>query len=68
VWDFTLPTQVSLPNVFSLSQMLVESWYRADKLKWDDLKPTYYDFWLDRRLNPTSLYGAKLPPPEDLDY
>lgn len=68
VWDFTLPTQVSLPNVFSLSQMLVESWYRADKLKWDDLKQTYYDFWLDRRLNPTSLYATKLPPPEDLDY
>lgn len=68
VWDFELPTEISLPNIFSLSQMLVEAWYRAEKLTWADLKHTYYDFWLDRRLNPTSLYGVKLPRSEDLDY
>ncbi len=68
VWNFELPTESSLKNVFSLGQLLVEAWYRGDKLTWDDLKYKYYDFWLEHRINPTSLYGTKIPAPEDLDY
>jgi len=67
VWDFTLPERVSLPNVFSLSSLLVDAWYRGEDFGWEDLKSEYYQFWLDHRLNPTSLYGQMLPPPEDLD-
>jgi len=67
VWDFALPTRASLPNVFSVSSLLVDAWYRSKKLGWKDLKSEYYDFWLKHRLNPTSLYGQMQPPPEDLD-
>ncbi|MGI5818617.1 MAG: glycoside hydrolase domain-containing protein [Armatimonadota bacterium] len=67
VWDFALPARVSLPNVFSLSSQLVDAWYRNREFGWDDLNSDYYDFWLEHRLNPTSLYGTMLPPVEDLD-
>ena len=67
VWNFALPTQASLPNVFSVSSMLVDAWYRGKRFGWEDLKKEYYDFWLAHRLNPTSLYGQMQPPPEDLD-
>ncbi|MGC9317897.1 MAG: glycoside hydrolase domain-containing protein [Armatimonadota bacterium] len=67
VWDFTLPTRISLPNVFSMSSLLVDAWYRGRDFGWEDLKQHYYDFWLEHRLNPTSLYGQMQPPPEDLD-
>jgi len=66
-WDFALPTRVSLPNVFSMSSMLVDAWYRGEDFGWEDLETDYYGFWLQHRLNPTSLYGAMQPPPEDLD-
>lgn len=67
VWDFALPKRPSLPNVFSLSSLRVGSWYRNKDLTWDDLKQDYYDFWIEHRLNPTSLYGQMVPPAEDLD-
>jgi hypothetical protein len=67
VWDFTLPERISLPNVLSISSLLVDAWYRGEDFGWEDLKSDYYDFWLEHRLNPTSLYGQMLPPPEDLD-
>jgi hypothetical protein len=67
VWDFALPTKASLPNVFSVSSLLVDAWYRNKKIGWQELKKEYYDFWLTHRLNPTSLYGQMQPPPEDLE-
>ncbi|MBT3380673.1 MAG: DUF4091 domain-containing protein [Lentisphaerae bacterium] len=67
VWSFALPTKTSLQNVFSVSSLLVDAWYRSKKLGWEDLKEEYYDFWLKHRLNPTSLYGQMQPPPADLD-
>lgn len=67
VWDFTLPTRISLPNVFSMSSLLVDAWYRGRDFGWEDLKQYYYQFWLEHRLNPTSLYGRMQPPPQDLD-
>ncbi len=67
VWDFALPERISLPNVFSVSSLLTNAWYRGEDFGWEDLKSDYYAFWLEHRLNPTSLYGAMQPPPEDLD-
>lgn len=67
VWHFALPQRISLPNVFSLSSLLTEAWFRDKKLSWEQLKDDYYDFWLQHRLNPTSLYGQMLPPATDLD-
>jgi hypothetical protein len=67
VWEFALPDRVSLPNVFSVSSQLVDAWYRGKKLTWEELKSDYYSFWLEHRLNPTSLYGTMQPPVEDLD-
>lgn len=67
VWDFALPTRISLPNVFSLSSQLVDAWYRDRDFGWEELKQDYYDFWLRHRLNPTSLYGTMQPPVDDLD-
>ena len=67
VWDFTLPDKISLPNVFGLSRDLVENWYRDKGLTWEQLRGDYYRFWLEHRLNPTSLYRTIHPSIEELD-
>ncbi|MFW6438195.1 MAG: glycoside hydrolase domain-containing protein [Armatimonadota bacterium] len=67
VWNFALPERISLPNVMSVSSQLVDAWYRGEDFGWEDRKSDYYDFWLEHRLNPTSLYGTMQPPAEDLD-
>ncbi len=68
VWDFALPRRISLPNIFSISSQLVDSWYRNEEFGWEELRYDYYDFWLEHRLNPTSLYGTMQPPIDHLEY
>lgn len=58
VWNFSLPKEVSLKNVFSLG---APQWRQYYGKGWFDESMKYGfkefgDFWLKRRLNPTSLY------------
>lgn len=58
VWDFSLPVEVSLKNVFSLSP---QQWRQYYGKNWHDGGMAngfkeFAEFWLKRRLNPTSLY------------
>lgn len=60
VWNFNLPREISLINLFPLTEMVWRNYYGRS---WHDPDMPYGfeylgDFWLKRRLNPASLYTS----------
>lgn len=66
VWDFTLPTTPSLKTAFALFPHELGAWYGGFS---DDMRRDWYDFLLQKRLNPTNIYSrTPMPSKEDLPF
>lgn len=65
VYDFQLPDEISLQNVFSIMGRVWNEYYGKNWFS-RDLKYGFYEFGeflLKRRINPTSLYAGAVKPP-----
>lgn len=61
VWDFALPEEIALQNVFSLSKSYYQAYFGKEMSP--DVFRQYSEFMLQRRLNPTTLYLQHDPQP-----
>lgn len=68
VWDFELPKQTHLRTAFHLGEPVLAQWYGYKELP-QDFRRRWYQFLLDHRISPSTLYsGEPLPRMEDLGW
>jgi len=67
VWDARLPLRPGLAAVCSLSWPQAERFYRTEAVR-GAVRERWYDFFLSRRISPTSLYITTEPQPEPDDW
>lgn len=66
VWDFTLPRETHLKTAFALFEHELGAWYGDNT---SEIRRRYYQFLLDRRVNPTNIYSAwPVPRKEDMQF
>ena len=58
VWDITLPETTTLKTAISSWHTTLASWYGLKETP-PELKRRYFDFLLDRRINPGTIYSGK---------
>lgn len=66
VWDFSLPRETHLKTAFALFEHELGAWYGENT---PEIRRRYYQFLLDRRINPTNIYSAwPIPRREDMQF
>jgi len=68
VWDFELPKETHLRTAFHLGEPVLAQWYGYKELP-QDFRRRWYQFLLDHRMSPSTLYSREpLPRMEDLGW
>ncbi|MFQ3549234.1 MAG: glycoside hydrolase domain-containing protein [Armatimonadota bacterium] len=62
IFNFELPEKTTLKTAFALFEKEIESWYGKYT---EDMKKDFYDFLLQRRINPTNIYTQTPMPNKD---
>jgi len=68
VWNFALPKETHLKTAFALFEGEIAEWYGYDRVP-DEVRLRYYDFLLQRRINPANIYSsAPVPAASDMPF
>jgi hypothetical protein len=65
VWDFPLPRTTHLKTAFALFETEIAAWNGWKELP-QETRRQWYEFLLERRINPTNIYSMDPVPPENL--